>query len=91
MVLLLFVVWLAVMYGLFAYWADRELRETIAAIDLENPGGWQLEDIDAHRDEVPDEENAALGVMKVKSLLPANWPTQPATSLSEADRPRYVE
>jgi hypothetical protein len=75
-VLLLFMLWLAVMYGLFAYWADRELREAIAEADHESPSGWQLADIDARREQVPDEENAAFVVMKVKSLLPANWAIQ---------------
>jgi hypothetical protein len=70
---LLFVVWLAVMYGFFAYWMDRELREAMAEADRESPSGWQLEDIAAQREDVPDKENAAIVVLKVKSLLPGNW------------------
>src|SRR5262249_51862846 len=31
---------------------------------------------EARREQIPDEENAALVVMKVKSLLPAKWPTE---------------
>jgi hypothetical protein len=73
---LLLIIWLAVLYGFFAYWTDRELRDVIAEADRANPDGWQLEDIDAHREEVPDLENAALVAMKVKSLLPANWPME---------------
>lgn len=71
---LLFVVWLGIMYGFFVYWTGRELREVVAATDRENPEGWELEDIEAHREQIPDEENAALVVLHVKSLLPAGWP-----------------
>jgi hypothetical protein len=53
---------------------DRGLREAMAAADRDSPGGWQLEDIEAHREQIPDEENAALVVLKVKRLLPVNWP-----------------
>jgi hypothetical protein len=70
----LFVLWLAVMYAFFVYWMNRDLRAAMAAADRDNPGGWKLEDIEAHREQVPDEENAALVAMKVKSLLPAAWP-----------------
>jgi hypothetical protein len=62
---------------LYLYYAsDRELREVIAETDRLDPG-WQLEAIEAHRAQVPDAENAALVVLQVKALLPANWPLQP--------------
>jgi hypothetical protein len=81
--LVLFVLWLAGMYAFFAYWMDRELRAAMAAADRDSPGGWKLEDIEAHREQVPDEENAALVVMKVKSLLPAAWPMEVKPSKPE--------
>src|SRR5690348_11636443 len=82
LVLLLFLLGLAGMYGLFTYWTDRDLREAMAEADHDSPGGWQLDDIEAHREHVPDDENAALVVMKIKSLLPANWPMEVATPVA---------
>ncbi len=35
--LILLVLWLAVVYGFFAYWTDRELREAMAEADRDNP------------------------------------------------------
>src|SRR5437773_2699471 len=46
----------------------------MAVADRDSPRGWLLEDIEAQREQIPDEENAALVVARVKSLLPANWP-----------------
>src|SRR5437660_83780 len=72
-VLLLIVIWLAVVCGYFVYSTDHDLREAMAEADRDNPQGWRLEDIEAQRDQVPDEENAALVVLQVRSLLPAGW------------------
>jgi hypothetical protein len=69
----LFVLWLVILYAFFAYWMDRDLHAAMDAADRESPGGWKLEDLEAHREQVPDKENAALVAMKVKSLLPVNW------------------
>jgi hypothetical protein len=79
MTLLLFL-GLALLYAFYAYWLDRGLREAMAAADRDSPGGWQLEDIEAHREQIHDEENAALVILKVKRLLPANWPFEIAPS-----------
>lgn len=89
--LLLFILTLVVIYSFFTYWMDRALREAMAEADRDSPEGWQLEDIEARRDQVPDEENAALVVMKVKSLLPANWPKDVATPADGADAPLMSE
>src|SRR5262249_23492422 len=78
--LLLFVFWLALVYAFFDYWMDRHLREAMAGADRDSPEGWQLEDIEAHREKIPDEENAALVILKVKRLLPANWPFEVTSS-----------
>ena len=81
--LVLFVLWLVLLYAFFAYWMDHDLRAAMAAADRDSPAGWQLEDIEAHRERIPDEENAALVVMKVKSLLPAAWPFEMTSSNPE--------
>src|SRR5262249_32888625 len=75
-ILLVVVLGLAALYGFVLYEADRELREAMAEADGDCPGGWLLNALEAGREEVPDEENAALVVMKVKSLLSPNWPAQ---------------
>jgi hypothetical protein len=72
--LLLVVLVLAALYGFILYEADLDLREAMAEADRDCPGGWQLDNLDARREQIPDEENAALVAMKVKSLLPADWP-----------------
>src|SRR5436305_4935042 len=68
---------LAGLYGFILYETDLDLREAMAEADRDCPGGWQIEDLEAGREEIPDEENAALVAMKVKSLLPENWPMPP--------------
>jgi hypothetical protein len=68
------IVGLATGYYFFVSWSDRDLREAIAETDHANPEGWQLDDIQAQRERVPDQENAALVVLKINGLLPANWP-----------------
>jgi hypothetical protein len=77
--LALLVLWLAILYVCFLYLSDRELQEAIAEAERDSPAGWQLGDVEAHRERVPDEENAALVVVKLKSLLPANWPVRVAS------------
>ena len=77
---LLFVLWLVIVYAFFVYWTDRRLREAMAAAGRDTPEGWQLEDIEARREKMPDDENAALVILKVKQLLPANWPFEITSS-----------
>lgn len=71
---LLFLLWVAGAYFFFVYWTDRDLREAMAAANRDSPNGWRLADIEAQREQMPDKENAALVVLRIKSLLPANWP-----------------
>src|SRR5262245_27373206 len=66
---------LAGFYGFLVYEENRDLREAMAEAARDCPAGWQLDELEAHREQIPDEENVALVVLKVKSLLPANWPT----------------
>jgi hypothetical protein len=75
--LLVIVLLLAGLYGFVLYEEDLDLREAMAEADRDCPSGWQLDALEACREEIPDEENAALVVMKVKSLLPLGWPMNP--------------
>src|SRR6266849_718197 len=66
----------------YEWYLDRDLRQAIAEADRLDPG-WRLEDLEAARAEVSDEENAALQVLAAKKLLPAGWfpPPPGGTSL----------
>jgi hypothetical protein len=58
--------------GLFLYLAgeaDARLREAMAEADRLDPG-WRLEELEARRPVVPDEENSALLVMRAAKLMP---------------------
>jgi hypothetical protein len=57
----------------FVLASDRELREAIAEADALDPG-WRLQELEAKRAIIPDEQNSALVLMSAQSLLPANWP-----------------
>jgi type II secretory pathway pseudopilin PulG len=81
--LVLGILWLVFLYAFFAYWMDRELRAAMAVADRDSPGGWKLKDIEAHRQQIPDAENAALIAMRVKNLMPADWPLEIASSNPE--------
>src|SRR5438094_284844 len=51
---------------------ERELEAALAELDASDPG-WRLEDIEAARPRVPDDENAAKLVQEAVGLLPKNW------------------
>jgi len=72
--LLLFILWLVSIAGLFIYWTERDLREAMAEADRDSPVGWRIDELEAQREQIPDEENAALVAFRVKTLLPAAWP-----------------
>jgi hypothetical protein len=55
---------------------DRRLADAISAADRDDPY-WRLDDLMAHRDPVPDEENSALIVAEVLSMVPEGWPKGP--------------
>jgi hypothetical protein len=73
MPVLLLALWFVLAVLFFLYQTDRDLREAMTDAERDSPGGWQLDDIEARREPIADEDNAALVVLKVKSLLPANW------------------
>jgi hypothetical protein len=62
----------AIAYGYYHHHVSSKLREAIEALDREEPG-WQLEDIEAARAVVPEEDNSALCVLASYALLPADW------------------
>lgn len=80
--LLLAVVGVAGSYAYVRYRDGRELAAAIAETDALDPG-WRLDDLDARRKDIPDEENAALVVMQIKAGLPPVWPPRPAEEPGE--------
>jgi hypothetical protein len=53
--------------------AERELQAALAELDEKEPG-WRLEDIEARRAVVPEDQNGALRVLAARKLLPERWP-----------------
>jgi hypothetical protein len=53
--------------------ADRLLQEAMAEADRLDPH-WRLEDLEAQRAAVPDQQNSALVVIAAKKRLPRSWP-----------------
>jgi hypothetical protein len=72
------------LYLLFA--SDLRLKRALAETDRLDPG-WRLDDIQAARADIPDEENAALTVMAAKAGMPPRWPAWDMTQPSEGDEP----
>ena len=64
--------------------AQQRLKELLAELDRTEPG-WRLEDLEAAREEVPEEENSARVVVLAAQNLPRSWPPE---DLSE-DRFRF--
>jgi len=54
--------------------ADSRMKSALAKLDQDDPG-WHLDDIEASRAVIPDEQNSARVIMKVVDLLPADWPS----------------
>ncbi len=52
---------------------DRQLQAVFAETDRLDPG-WRLEDLDAKRPVIPDEENSALTLIAVVKKMPSRWP-----------------
>jgi hypothetical protein len=50
-----------------------KLREKLAELDNAEPG-WRLEDIEAAREDVPDEENSAGAIAAAVQEMPRLWP-----------------
>ncbi len=56
------------------FMADTGLADAMAAADRDNPY-WRLDDLMAHRENVPDAENSARVLAKVVELVPEEWPS----------------
>jgi hypothetical protein len=52
---------------------DRRLADAIAAADRDDPN-WRFDDLMAHREPVPDEENSAIVLAEVLARIPESWP-----------------
>jgi hypothetical protein len=69
-----------VLLGLFIYMlysrtdSGSRLQEAIDEADRLDPG-WRMEELEAKRAHVPDDENGALRVIAAKKDLPQGWPT----------------
>jgi hypothetical protein len=66
------------------YEQDRELREAIAEADRLDPG-WRFEDMQARRENVPDEENSAPLVLAARAKMPAKWLAPTAAGVPTVD------
>lgn len=69
---------LVLLAALVLFW-NREkkaskLQQMLAELDRSDPG-WRLEDIEAAREQVPEEENSARVIVDAARLLPKPWPT----------------
>jgi hypothetical protein len=58
------------------------LAEWEARLDESDPG-WRLEEIEAAREVIPDEQNSARVVAAVARMLPGQWPPEDLTALEE--------
>jgi hypothetical protein len=54
--------------------SSKRLQEALAELDRAEPG-WRLQDIEAARARVPDEENSAPITLDAASRLPGSWPS----------------
>jgi hypothetical protein len=54
---------------------QQRLDEALASLDRNDPG-WRLEDIEAAREQLSEEENSASVVVAAARLLPRDWPSK---------------
>jgi hypothetical protein len=71
--LLVLVLGLVGPYAFFVYHSHTELEEAFAEADRTDPA-WRLQDVEARRMIVPDDENSAIRLMDAKQLMPRDWP-----------------
>src|SRR5258708_4848551 len=55
----------------------RRFEAAAAELDASDPG-WRWEDIEARRETIPPEKNAALHIQAASQLLPKGWPGKSA-------------
>ncbi len=61
--------------------AVKAVETAVAELDRTDPG-WRLQDIEAARAVVPEGENSAEVIARVKPLLPLGWPPRPLSDLA---------
>ncbi|MHB1421598.1 MAG: hypothetical protein ACYC3I_00095 [Gemmataceae bacterium] len=64
----------------FHHEVTKNLEETLAEMDRVEPG-WRLEEIEAAREKIPEEENSARVVVAAARLLPKDWPPKEFSDL----------
>ncbi len=63
--------------GIYLWWiVEGQFAEVTVAADRDDPY-WRLDDLMAHREPVPDEENSAPVVAEVLKRMPEGWPAAP--------------
>ena len=62
--------------------ASKKLQETLVVMDRAD-SGWQLADIEAAREKIPEDENSAHVIVAASNLLPKNWPAWEFSDLFE--------
>ncbi len=69
---------LALLAAIGVYWnhtkMEGKLQSTLADLDRTEPG-WRLEEIEAAREEVPEEENSARVIVAAAGQMPKRWPS----------------
>jgi hypothetical protein len=65
---------------------DRKLADAVTRADHDDPN-WRVDDLMAAREPVPDDENSALVVAEVVSLLPESWPVGPSPAPGQPKPP----
>ncbi|HEY7310474.1 MAG TPA: hypothetical protein VH643_14005 [Gemmataceae bacterium] len=65
---------------------QKRLNEALAELDQAEPG-WRLEDLEAAREQVPEEENSARVVVASYKLLPDGWPPREIGDLLDRRNP----
>jgi len=83
---------LAVTSGLIYYsvTSRTRLEEAFTEADTMDPG-WRLQEIEAKRLAVPDNQNSALVLMAAKQLMPSQWPVWQDKSFPENKNRREEE
>src|SRR4051794_15394610 len=70
--------------------ACAAVEKAVAELD-ESEAGWRLEDIEAAREKVPDEQNSAPTIVRVAALLPTQepdgWPPRDLRASLESGSP----
>ncbi|MGH7172526.1 MAG: hypothetical protein ACRELF_00285 [Gemmataceae bacterium] len=73
--LLLAIIAIAIRQAWHHHEVTKKLQESLTEMDRTDPG-WRLEDIEAAREQIPEDENSARVVIAASKLLPKRWPVQ---------------